>query len=288
MLSYLHGFHAGNHADVFKHSVLTLLLQTFTTKPKPLTYLETHAGAGVYDLTSVQAHKTGEYGEGIGRLWAQKSEFPELFAYFNAISALNATNECVRYSGSPQLAQFCLRDADRLILMELHPKEAQTLRHQLGSDSRIHIHHRDGFEGLPALLPPKPSRGVVLIDPPYELKTEVNQLVKSVVAAHQRWASGCYVIWYPRLAVQRDQSAQLLNRLARHFSELLIAELWTRPQANDFGMHGSGLVFINAPWQFSLQLQALLPRLAAVLTVTPNSLSNSGWSIKTITNANNQ
>lgn len=282
MLSYLHGFHAGNHADVFKHSVLTLLLQALTVKPKPLTYLETHAGAGIYDLDSVQAHKTGEFGEGIGRLWAQQSEFPELSAYFRAIAALNPAGGFARYPGSPELARHGLRETDRLILMELHPTEAQTLRHTLGGDTRIHLHQRDGFEGLPALLPPTPPRGLVLIDPPYELKTDVRQVVAAVVAAHQRWAGGCYAIWYPRLAVQRDQSAQLLKELARHFPELLIAELWTRPQADEFGMHGSGLALINPPWQFSLQLQALLPRLATVLAVTPDVLPNAGWSVKTI------
>jgi 23S rRNA (adenine2030-N6)-methyltransferase len=268
---------------VFKHSVLTLLLQALTVKPKPLTYLETHAGAGVYDLHSAQAHKTGEFGAGIGRLWAQRAEFPELSAYFSAIAALNPAGGFARYPGSPQLARYGLRDADHLILMELHPTEAQKLRHTLGGDARIHIHQRDGFEGLPALLPPTPPRGLVLIDPPYEVKNDVRQVVTAVIAAHQRWAGGCYVIWYPRLAVQRDQSAQLLKELARYFPEFLIAELWTRLPADEFGMHGSGLAFINPPWQFAAQLQLLLPRLAAALAVTPEKLPNGGWSVKTVT-----
>jgi 23S rRNA (adenine2030-N6)-methyltransferase len=275
MLSYLHGFHAGNHADVFKHSVLTLLLETLTAKPKPLTYLETHAGAGIYDLTSAQARKTGEAADGIKRLWARQAEFPELAAYFRAIAALNPAGALVRYPGSPQLARCALRTADQLILMELHPSEAQNLRHTLGDDPRAHLHHRDGCEGLPALLPPRPPRGLVLLDPPYEVKTEVRHVADAVLAAYRRWPSGCYALWYPRLGVQRDQAAQLLNRLARHLPALLIAELWVRPQTDEFGMHGSGFIFINPPWHLETQLRILLPRLAAVLAVAP--LEKPGW-----------
>ncbi|MBK1641425.1 23S rRNA (adenine(2030)-N(6))-methyltransferase RlmJ [Chromatium okenii] len=278
MLSYLHGFHAGNHADVFKHSVLTLLLETLTLKPKPLTYLETHAGAGIYDLTSAQARKTSEATDGIKRLWARRAEFPELAAYFNAIAALNATDEIVRYPGSPQLAQAGLRDADQLILMELHPTEAQTLRHNFSHDARIHVHQRNGYEGLPALLPPTPSRGLVLIDPSYETAIEMRQVAETIFASYQRWAGGCYLIWYPRLGVQRDQAAQLLKRLLRQLPTLLTAELWVRPQPPTFGMYGSGVILINPPWQFELQLQALLPRLAAILAIAP--LKDAGWHVE--------
>ncbi len=278
MLSYLHGFHAGNHADVFKHSVLTLLLETLTTKPKPLTYLETHAGAGIYDLTSEQARKTSEAADGIKRLWARRTEFPELAAYFNAIAALNTTNEIVRYPGSPYFAQAGLRNFDQLILMELHPTEVQTLRHHFNHDARIHLHQRNSYEGLPALLPPTPSRGVVLIDPSYETAIEVRQVAATVLASYQRWRSGCYLIWYPRLGVQRDQANQLLSRLLRQVPTLLTAELWVRPQTPNFGMCGSGLAVINPPWQFELQLQALLPRLAAVLSIAP--LKDAGWHVE--------
>jgi 23S rRNA (adenine2030-N6)-methyltransferase len=265
MLSYLHGFHAGNHADVLKHAALTLLLEALLAKPKPLAYLDSHAGAGVYDLKSEQARKTGECADGIGRLWPRREAFPELDRYFSAITALNPAGGYARYPGSPQIARHCLRADDRLILMELHQTEAQTLRRELGGDPRINIHHRDGFDGLTALLPPSPPRGLVLIDPPYEIKSDAGRLAACLAAAQSRWPSGSYAIWYPRLGVQRDQAEPLLRKLLRVVPELLVAELAVRSQSDDFGMHGSGMAIINPPWRFEERLGTVLPRLAAVL-----------------------
>ncbi|MBK5964086.1 23S rRNA (adenine(2030)-N(6))-methyltransferase RlmJ [Thiocystis minor] len=281
MLSYLHGFHAGNHADVLKHAVLALLLDALLVKPKSLVFLDSHAGSGVYDLTSKQARKTNESANGIGRLWARQESFPELARYFDAIAALNPDGGYARYPGSPQLARHCLRADDRLILMELHKAEVQTLRHALGGDPRVNIHHRDGFEGLTALLPPKPPRGLVLIDPPYEVKTDVDRVANCLAAAHARWPAGSYAIWYPRLGVQRDQAARLMRKLSREIPEFLIAELAVRPQTDDFGMHGSGMAIVNPPWRFEERLGTLLPRLADVLALEPiQSGSTTGWRLE--------
>lgn len=280
MLSYLHGFHAGNHADVFKHAVLTLLLDELLIKPKPLAYLDTHAGAGIYDLRADQASQTGEAAEGIERLWAQRETFPELATYFDAITALNPAGGCACYPGSPELARHALRADDRLILMELHQTEAQRLRQALGGDARTHIHRRDGFEGLPALLPPKPPRGLVLIDPPYEVKTDYSRVAEMLAAALARWPNGVYAIWYPRLGVQRDRAGRLLQRLLKTVPELLLAELTVRPQSDDFGMHGSGMALINPPWQFEDRLTQLLPRLAATLASGTLPDQSSGWRLE--------
>ena len=280
MLSYLHGFHAGNHADVFKHAVLTLLLDALLTKPKPLVYLDTHAGAGIYDLRAEAAAQTGEAADGIERRWVQRETFPELASYFDAITALNPAGGCACYPGSPELARHALRADDRLILMELHQTEAQRLRQALGGDARTHIHRRDGFEGLPALLPPKPPRGLVLIDPPYEVKTDYSRVAEMLAAALARWPSGVYAIWYPRLGVQRDRAGRLLQRLLKTVPELLLAELAVRPQSDDFGMHGSGMALINPPWQFDERLRGLLPRLSAVLAATPGAESGAGWRVE--------
>ncbi len=282
MLSYLHGFHAGNHADVFKHAVLTLLLETLMVKPKPLVYVDSHAGAGVYDLTGEQATKTGESAEGIKRLWSRRESFPELSSYFSAIAALNPDGGCRCYPGSPRIAAHCLRADDRLILMELHKAELPKLRAALDADPRVNIHDRDGFEGLTALLPPKPPRGLVLIDPSYEVKTDYGQVARCLAAAHARWPTGVYAIWYPRLGVQRDQAEHLLRGLSRTATRLLIAELAVRPQADDFGMHGSGMALVNPPWRFEDQLGRLLPQLAAVLAMAPpadgpNASQPAGW-----------
>lgn len=276
MLSYLHGFHAGNHADVFKHAVLTLLLDSLLAKPKPLVYLDSHAGAGVYDLDGEQARKTGEQAHGIGRLWPARDAFPELAPYLAAIDDLNQEAGGNRYPGSPAIARHLLRADDRLVLMELHKTEVEGLRETLDHDRRVHIHHRDGFEGLPALLPPKPARGLVLIDPPYEVKTDYARVAACLAAAHARWPTGVYALWYPRLGVQRDQGEGLLRRLSEHFPELLVAELTVEAQAEEFGMHGSGMVLLGPPWQFEQRLRALLPRLAAVLGRSPAA----GWRLE--------
>ncbi|MBK1718556.1 23S rRNA (adenine(2030)-N(6))-methyltransferase RlmJ [Thiocystis violacea] len=276
MLSYLHGFHAGNHADVLKHGVLTLLFEALMTKPKPLVYVESHAGAGVYDLDGEQAGKTGESADGIARLWPRRDEFPELSGYFEAISDLNPNGGLARYPGSPWIARHALRADDRLILMELHKAEVATLRAQLNADPRIHIHYRDGFEGLAALLPPKPPRGLVLIDPPYEVKTDYAQVASCLEVAHARWPTGVYAIWYPRLAVQRDQAELLLKRLSRIAPRLLVAELVVRPQSDEFGMYGSGLALVNPPWQFEERLGQWLPRLASLLAIDGFGMESKG------------
>jgi len=277
MLSYLHGFHAGNHADVLKHGVLALLIETLTAKPKPLVYLDSHAGAGLYDLDSEQATKTGEFANGIGRLWPMRHDLPELAGYFDSIAALNPDGGHVRYPGSPELVRRLLRPDDRLILMELHKAEVHGLRAALDGDSRVHIHHRDGFEGLPALLPPKPARGLALIDPPYEVKTDYAEVARCLAVAHARWPTGVYAIWYPRLGLDRDQSETLLRGLLDSIPRVLIAELSVSPQTRDFGMHGSGMALVNPPWRFEERLKTLLPRLAAALTL--EGTGGDGWRV---------
>jgi 23S rRNA (adenine2030-N6)-methyltransferase len=155
--------------------------------------------------------------------------------------------------------------------MELHRTEAQTLRRQFGGDPRIGVHHRDGFEGLVALLPPKPARGLVLIDPPYEQVSEYTRVADRLIAAHGRWPTGVYALWFPRLGRQRDRSEELLQRIGRAIPDGLLCELAVRPQEDDFGMHASGMLIINPPWRFDIQLGHLLPRLAEVLVKDPEN-----------------
>ncbi|QVL46903.1 MAG: 23S rRNA (adenine(2030)-N(6))-methyltransferase RlmJ [Thiocapsa sp.] len=279
LLSYLHGFHAGNHADVFKHAVLTLLLEALLAKPKPLVYVESHAGAGRYALGAEQALKTAEYRLGIERLWERRDAFPQLSAYLGAISALNPDGGFSAYPGSPALAAHLLRTEDRLILMELHPTESQTLRRHLGGDPRIGIHRRDGLEGLSALLPPKPARGLVLIDPPYEQVSEYVRVADALVAAHARWPTGVFALWFPRLGLQRDRSADLIGRIRRSVPDGLLCELRVRRQVDDFGMHGSGMLILNPPWRLEEQLADLLPRLAEVLAMEETGRSTPTWTL---------
>jgi 23S rRNA (adenine2030-N6)-methyltransferase len=280
LLSYRHAFHAGNHADVLKHATLSLVLASFKQKDKPFVYLDTHAGGGIYDLDSEWARKTKEANSGIQRVWHQPAQWPELQAYFQTLNSLNSVAEGQQfYPGSPEVARQLLRPQDKAILMELHPQEVDVLRSHLARDSRVHIHHRDGLEGLSALTPPSPRRGLVLIDPAYERHEEYQQVVAAVKKAYARWPTGTYLIWYPILAKARDSSRRLLHDLKEKntFSNLLVAELSVEAQHPDLGMHGSGLAIINPPWQLDTQLKALLPRLAKALQIGAESDWRVDW-----------
>lgn len=285
LLSYLHGFHAGNHADVFKHAILTCLLDALIRKPKPLVYLESHAGAGCYDLTDARALKTGESSLGIGRLWPRRQAFPQLARYLETIARLDPDGGTRLYPGSPMLAAELLRPDDRLILMERHPAEARTLETRLGADRRIGIHRRDGLEGMPALVPPKPSRGLVLIDPPYEQVSEYRAVADALIRAHGRWPTGVYALWYPRLGRARDRSDLLLERIQGAIPDGLVCELSVRPASDDLGMHGSGMLILNPPWGVDEGLRELLPRLAAVLADETASPDFRGWRLQALRGA---
>jgi 23S rRNA (adenine2030-N6)-methyltransferase len=272
VLSYLHSFHAGNHADVLKHSVQALLLERLKEKDKPFVYIDTHAGAGRYDLKGEEARKNSEFKNGIGRLLPARERFPELTAYLSAVDA-----RAGHYPGSPQVAADLLRADDRLILLELHNREVRELRKNLGEDPRVAIHHRDGYEGLLALVPPKPARGLVLMDPSYEVAEDYAKAIDTLVAAGQRWPTGMYMLWYPILARQRDQGRFMRARLkGSGFGNLLLAELSVREQPEEFGMCGSMLAIANAPWRFDAQLRGLLPKLKSVLAED----TGAGWKVE--------
>lgn len=261
MLSYRHAFHAGNHADVLKHATETLLIRQLKAKDKPFCYIDTHSGGGCYDLSGEWSQKKAEYLDGIARLWPEQAEWPELSDYFACVQALN-DGELRYYPGSPEIARHLLREQDKLMLMELHNQEIDILRRHLGNDSRTAIHHRDGFEGLLGLLPPTPRRGLVLMDPPYELKEDYQQVVKTLQKAMKKWATGVYALWYPILGLNADRSRPMLDAFrASDFPSMLIAELEVDNQPEDWGMNGSGMLILNAPWQLDTQLAALLPKL---------------------------
>lgn len=281
MLSYRHAFHAGNHADVLKHATLSLLIASFRQKDKPFIYLDTHSGSGLYDLKGDWAQKTGEYTGGIAKLWQQPARWPELNDYFRVIAAHNPDKTLRYYPGSPELARSLLREQDKLALMELHSNESELLKNNLGFDRRVTVHQRDGLEGLVALLPPTPRRGFALIDPAYEQVEEYKQVPKALEKALSRWATGTFAIWYPLLAKGRDQSTSLVRRLSElPCKNLLVAELCIDSQQPEFGMHGSGLAIINAPWQLDEQLKGLLPRLCETFKVSDYASWKVEWRVK--------
>lgn len=246
MLSYQHDYHAGGPADVHKHGSLAVILARMTAKDKPMSYIESHAGAGLYDLESPMAQKTGEALEGIGHLVAH-GLIPEGHPYRTAVEQTQRQFGPSFYPGSPWIAQLLLREEDSIHLMELHPKTHASLRNNLRGKT-IHIHHRDGYEGVLAVLPPTPRRCLIVIDPSYEVKTEYEQAGRFVLQIHRKCAEAVIVLWYPLLKdglhppLCRMLEQASLPRFARR--EVVI----TQPTETTRRLYGSGLVFVNIPY----------------------------------------
>ncbi len=266
MLSYRHGFHAGNHADVLKHVVLVALLRRLTRKDKPLLVVDTHAGAGSYSLDEGFAVKNAEFAAGIARLWSRR-DLPALVAdYVAQVKLANADGALRRYPGSPQIASQLLRAQDRLRLYELHSTDARLLE-DLFRDSgrRVSVVTDDGFAGLKALLPPPSRRGLVLIDPSYEVVTDYRAVVSTMRGALQRFATGTYAVWYPQL--DRREATDLPGQLLRLAGSdwLHVALQVKAPAADGFGLHGSGIFVFNPPWKLDQEVRAVMPFLAKAL-----------------------
>jgi 23S rRNA (adenine2030-N6)-methyltransferase len=243
LLSYQHGYHAGGPADVHKHVALSILLERLRQKDKPFCVIDLYAGDGVYDLTSAAAEKTKEFESGIGRLWPEMP--PAAALYADALRVLNPDGALKHYPGSPAIARQALRADDRLILNELHPAAYRNLRRWSGEDARIAPHKRDGLEAMTALTPPAIRRGLVIIDPSYEIKTEYTAVPEKLQETLRKWAEGIYLVWYPVLAEGRHRA--LLSALSTLDAEVFGCE-WTLPNAQ--GLLGTGIVAINPPFQF--------------------------------------
>lgn len=264
MLSYRHSFHAGNHADVLKHTVQSLIIESLKEKDKPFLYLDTHAGAGRYQLSGEHAERTGEYLEGIARIWVQESVPEELKTYLEAVSALNPRGDLRFYPGSPLIAAHLLRDHDKLNISELHPSDFPLLRNEFSRDNRARVVREDGYQQLKSQLPPSSRRGFVLIDPPYELKSDYQAVVKGIQEGHRRFATGTYAVWYP--VVLRQQIKRMVKDFqATGIRKILQIELAVRPDSDQRGMTASGMIVINPPWKLESQMKSVLPWLHNVL-----------------------
>jgi 23S rRNA (adenine2030-N6)-methyltransferase len=264
VLSYRHAFHAGNHADVLKHLVLTRVLTYLTSKDKPLCYIETHAGPGLYRLDSPHAQQNKEFSSGIARLW-NRSDLPApLASYVDLVRSLNADGTLPHYPGSPWLAQRLLRPSDRLILHELHGSEIGPLRDNFAGDCRVQVIEGDGYRGLLAALPPRERRSLILLDPAYEVKSDYRQLAETLIQAHRRFATGTYALWYP--VVERGRIDDLERALARSgIPRIQRFELAVRPDGGGRGMGTSGMIVVNPPWTLMEEMRTAMDYLAAVL-----------------------
>ncbi|MBK6800141.1 23S rRNA (adenine(2030)-N(6))-methyltransferase RlmJ [Novosphingobium sp.] len=260
-MNYRHSFHAGNSADVVKHSVLIALVRALQLKDSALTLIDTHAGCGLYDLGGEEARRTGEAAQGVYRAFADPS--PLLGDYRAAVAAVNAGGEPRLYPGSPRILAQLLRPQDVLVLNEKHPQDAQTLRGAMRGTPAA-VHQRDAYELWLALLPPRSPRGVVVVDPPYEQTDERARVTATLAAAHRKWAHGVTVIWYPlkdRAAHQRWK--QQLRKLG--IPKFLCVEHWLYDSDQPGSYNGAGLFIVNPPYAFTQTLPPLLQALRAAL-----------------------
>jgi 23S rRNA (adenine2030-N6)-methyltransferase len=269
-MNYRHVYHAGNVADAVKHAVLCVLIGHLKKKERPFCVLDTHAGAGRYDLASTEARKTGEFMEGIGRLIGRADAPSTLAPYLSVVREANGgrfpekPEDLAVYPGSPRIVRALLRPGDRLIAAELHPADAATLAREFAGDKQANVHHRDGYEALKALLPPKEKRGLVLIDPPFEERDEFKALAAGLAAARRRWPGGGVAAWYP-IKDRRPVADFHDDVRATGVREILLAEVMVRAATDPERLNGSGLLVVDPPWRLDRELNELLPYLARVL-----------------------
>ena len=274
-MNYQHAFHAGNFADVHKHIVLTRILEYLRQKLAAFRVVDTHAGAGRYDLLGPQAARSSEWRDGIGRVFAIPRSgaagtvsMPALIApYLDVVAALNPGGKLRLYPGSPLIVRAFLRRQDRLIACELEPKAAASLKGALHGDVRGKALVIDGWVALFANIPPKERRGLVVIDPPYEESVEFTRLPDTLAQAHRKWPSGLYLAWYP---IKAREAPDALARRLRRFDipKILRCELSIAPPRADGALAGSGLVIVNPPYPLERELRTILPALTRLLAPT--------------------
>jgi 23S rRNA (adenine2030-N6)-methyltransferase len=266
-MNYRHAYHAGNFADVVKHVVLARLVEYLKQKDKAFRVIDTHAGIGVYDLTSTEAQKTGEWRDGIGRLLdaALPPQARALLApYLGSVQALNPEWVMSRYPGSPWLTRHLLRRQDRLTAIELHPQDADRLKACFKGDIQVRVIELDGWLALGAHLPPKEKRGLVLVDPPFELEGEFGRMTDGLARAWRRWPGGIYALWYP--VKERTAVARFRDDLAAlGIPKILDICLGTRAPSDEPRLDGCGMVVVNPPFTLEGELHILLPELKRIL-----------------------
>jgi 23S rRNA (adenine2030-N6)-methyltransferase len=264
-MNYRHAFHAGNHADVFKHVVLLALLDALKRKTTPFLVLDTHAGRGRYALRDLSARRTGESDEGVGRVLGAKTDAVAIKRYQDALRHFNPDGGLRIYPGSPLLSAMALRDDDRMLCCETQPDEARALAALLVRDRRVHVHSGDGYAALKAHLPPKPRRGLVFIDPPYETQeAEFGAVLAALKEGLARWPEGIFAVWFP--IKQRRSVQRFLRAIARlPAQDILLAELLIRPDDSPLRLNGSAMLVLNPPWKLDAEIAAALPTLTREL-----------------------
>ncbi len=263
LLSYRHSFHAGNFADLIKHIVLVEILEHLIKKDKPFHYIDTHSGAGLFDLAAPHAQKLAEHAGGISQLKAE--DWPELAAYFKVLNFYNGDSAREFYPGSPLIALRYLRDKDHAWLFELHPSDLTLLQQNTAGYRRVKVTGADGLKGLLGLVPPVTRRGLALIDPSYELKSDYTQVVETLIKAHRKFATGIYALWYP--VVERGRISALQAALKTSgIRDIQCYEIGLSPDSDAKGMTATGMIVINPPWGLFDKMATLLPKLVRTLS----------------------
>jgi 23S rRNA (adenine2030-N6)-methyltransferase len=279
-MNYRHAFHAGSFVDVVKHIILVRLLVYLKLKPAAFRVIDTHAGIGRYDLTGPEAQRSGEWREGIARLMAATlpAEAATLAQpYLDAVAAENPEGGLRAYPGSPRIIRTLLRKQDRLSALELHPEDAEALAQVFAGDFQTRVTQLDGYLALPAHLPPKEKRGLVLVDPPFEEDGEFRRLVAGLVRGHKRFPTGMYALWYP-LKEPREVAAFVAALRETGIAKMLRAELSIRAPSTPARLYGSGMIVVNPPFTLEAELGVLLSALAEVLA----DAGRGGWKVEWI------
>lgn len=278
-MNYRHIYHAGNFADVLKHAVLARLVIYMQNKDKAFRVLDTHAGIGLYDLSSQEAQKTGEWRDGIGRLI--DADLPAAAAdllapYLRIIREMNPESDLKLYPGSPKLARILFRPQDRLSAMELHPDDARRLARLFEGDYQARVTELDGWLALGAHLPPKEKRGIILVDPPFEEEGEYERLAKGLATAYRRFPGGTYCLWYPlKKGAPIKAFHQALQEL--EIPKMLCLELSVRSDRETTGLSGSGLIVVNPPFTLKDEMHVLLPVLKDALAQDRFASQRAFW-----------
>lgn len=276
-MNYRHIYHAGNFADVIKHYVLSLVMQKMHEKETPFCAIDTHAGIGLYDLKAQEVEKTLEYQGGIQKLFELAAVEASFEAYLKIVASYNhGYDQLVCYPGSPYILRAFLRKQDRLRLSELHPQDYATLQQHFKHDSQVEVFHQSGYISLKSLLPPSERRGVILIDPPFEKREEFDDLLKGIVNAYKRFATGIYLIWFP-LKDLNNVKKFYANLKALHIPKILCVEFYTNKSEASLKLSGSGLIMINPPWQIDQILTTNLKILMSYLSCTGKGEANVFW-----------
>lgn len=281
-MNYRHNYHAGNFSDVVKHLILTVLIKALQKKPKPFCYIDTHAGSGLYHLRHAQAQKTEEATKGIRQLLrGEVEQYPSavqdylaLVQRYNVGSSPQSSNY---YPGSPLLALSLLHPEDSAILNELHPEDVHSLRQTLRLCEQAHIHERDAYEFLPAVLPPKEHRGLILIDPPFEKPTEFKDIIVALNKALLRFASGVYLVWFPIKQASLQDFYQQLSALPAKDILLIEFAVGDYKRGLTTSLQACGLAIINPPWRVFEELEILLPSLNDKLALDSKAECRLRW-----------